>query len=80
MYELGERRPGYVCLRYNAQAFASAHNHGLADFESFFGGLEIVPPGVGQAEDWRPGATGLLPSAERVGQVLVGAGQLCGPA
>jgi hypothetical protein len=61
---------------YNAQAFASAYNHGLADFESFFDGMDIVPPGAGQAEDWRPGAAELLPSEDRAGQVLVGVGHL----
>jgi len=70
--ELGDR----AAEAYNEQAFAKAYNHEPADFESFFGGLEIVPPGVGQAEDWRPGATGLLPSDRRMGQVLVGVGKL----
>jgi O-methyltransferase involved in polyketide biosynthesis len=34
---------------------AQIYNHSIADFTSFFGDLELVPPGVADAREWRPG-------------------------
>jgi S-adenosyl methyltransferase len=33
----------------------AVHFHSAADFASFFGDLELVPPGVADARTWRPG-------------------------
>jgi O-methyltransferase involved in polyketide biosynthesis len=33
---------------------AQIYNHSIADFTSFFGPLELVPPGVVDAREWRP--------------------------
>jgi hypothetical protein len=63
---------------YNAEGFAVSHNHSPAEFASFFDGLEIVPPGLGQAQEWRAGWAELPRSPERDGQVLVGVGRTGG--
>lgn len=51
---------------------ARAYNHSVADFASFFGPLELVPPGVIDARQWHPGwaETSTLPP--RDGQSIVG--------
>jgi S-adenosyl methyltransferase len=56
---------------YSAGA-AQVYNHSVPDFASFFGPLELVPPGVVDAREWRPGwdQPGRLPP--RDGQVIVG--------
>ena len=33
---------------------ATWHNHSRADVESFFAGLDLVGPGVAEAQTWRP--------------------------
>lgn len=38
---------------------ATWHNHSREDMESFFAGLEVVPPGLALAHAWRGGMTGL---------------------
>ena len=40
---------------YNASGFAAMYNHTPADFASFFGDLEIVPPGLGDSRRILPG-------------------------
>jgi O-methyltransferase involved in polyketide biosynthesis len=47
---------------------AEVHNHGDSDVASFFGALEVVPPGVVEARLWRPGweVPSLSPRASRV--------------
>jgi hypothetical protein len=34
---------------------APIYSHSLPDIASFFGSLELVPPGVVSAREWRPG-------------------------
>jgi hypothetical protein len=63
---------------YNAEGFAVSHNHSPVEFASFFDGLEIVPPGLGQAQEWRAGWAEPPRSPERDGQVLVGVGRAGG--
>jgi hypothetical protein len=56
---------------YNA---ASLYSHSPEDFAGFFGGLDLLPPGVSEAATWRPGWP-QQPLPERTdGQVLVGVG------
>jgi hypothetical protein len=57
---------------YNAAGFATMYNHTSADFASFFGDLEIIPPGLGDARAIRPGWTELLPVQKRPSRVLGG--------
>ncbi len=51
---------------------AQVYNHSVPDFASFFGPLELVPPGVVDARDWRPGWEQAVHLAPRDGQVIVG--------
>jgi O-methyltransferase involved in polyketide biosynthesis len=37
-----------------SEGVAQIYNHSVADFTSFFGPLELVPPGVVDAREWRP--------------------------
>ncbi len=61
---------------YNAEGFAVSHNHSPAEFASFFHGLDVVPPGLGQAQEWRAGWEELPRSPERDGLILVGIGRV----
>jgi hypothetical protein len=48
------------------------HNHSVADFASFFGPLELVPPGVVDAREWRPDWEQAVHLPPRDGQAIVG--------
>jgi O-methyltransferase involved in polyketide biosynthesis len=48
------------------------HNHSVADFTSFFGDLDLVPPGVVDSREWHPGQDGPEHLPPRDGQVIVG--------
>ena len=48
------------------------HNHSVADFTSFFGDLELVPPGVVDSRVWHPGTDGPEQLPPRDGQVIAG--------
>jgi O-methyltransferase involved in polyketide biosynthesis len=52
------------------------HNHSVAEFASFFGDLDLVPPGVVDARAWRPGWEDPVQLAPRDGQVIVGVGRV----
>jgi len=49
-----------------------AYNHSVADFASFFGPLELVPPGVVDSREWRPDWEEPVRLPPRDGQVIVG--------
>jgi hypothetical protein len=57
---------------YNASGFATMYNHTPADFASFFDDLEIIPPGLGDARQVRPGWSELRPAPKRPDRVLAG--------
>jgi S-adenosyl methyltransferase len=57
---------------YNASGFATMYNHTSADFASFFGDLEIMPPGLGDARRIRPGWSEMTPAPKRPDRVLAG--------
>ena len=48
------------------------YNHSVPEFTSFFGSLELVPPGVVNAREWRPDWEQPVHLAPREGQVIVG--------
>jgi O-methyltransferase involved in polyketide biosynthesis len=48
------------------------YNHSVPEFASFFGALELVPPGVVDAREWRPDWEQPVHLAPRDGQVIVG--------
>jgi O-methyltransferase involved in polyketide biosynthesis len=51
---------------------AQVYNHSVPDFASFFGALELVPPGVVDAREWRPGWEQVVHLRSRDGQAIVG--------
>ena len=55
-----------------SEGAARAYNHPAAEFASFFGSLELVPPGVVDSRQWQPGwgQTAKLPP--RDGQTIAG--------
>jgi hypothetical protein len=53
---------------------ATIHNHTPEDVESFFAGLNLIPPGVCDARACMPGWATPAPFWDRAGQVLAGAG------
>jgi hypothetical protein len=57
---------------YNASGFATMYNHQSADFASFFGDLEIMPPGLGDARRIRPGWSELTSVPRRPDRILAG--------
>ena len=48
------------------------YNHSVPEFASFFGSLELVPPGVTDAREWRPDWEQPVHLPPRAGQVIVG--------
>ena len=48
------------------------YNHSSADFASFFGDLEIMPPGLGDARRIRPGWNELMSAPKRPDRILAG--------
>jgi O-methyltransferase involved in polyketide biosynthesis len=46
--------------------------HSPEDFATFFGPFELLPPGVGDAQTWRPGLTELPAPISREGWMAVG--------
>ena len=48
------------------------YNHSVAEFASFFGSLELVPPGVVDSREWRPDWEQPVHLPPRDGQVIVG--------
>ena len=53
---------------------ATIYNHTPGQVTSFFGGLELVPPGITDARAWMPGWATPAPFYDRAGQVLAGIG------
>jgi hypothetical protein len=51
---------------------ARVYNHSVPEFASFFGALELVPPGVVDAREWRPDWEQAVHLPPRDGQVIVG--------
>ena len=56
---------------YSAGA-ARVYNHSVPEFASFFGPLELVPPGVTDAREWRPDWEQAVHLRPRDGQAIVG--------
>jgi S-adenosyl methyltransferase len=56
----------------DAYTAASAYNHAPADIEGFFAGLELVPPGLVAAHNWRNGQSDAAAAPPDSVYVLVG--------
>jgi hypothetical protein len=48
------------------------YNHSVPEFASFFGPLELVPPGVVDAREWHPDWEQEVHLPPRDGQAIVG--------
>jgi len=61
-------------------AYTAAHlySHSRADIESFFGGLELIPPGVALANAWRGGMASVPSAARGSAYILAGVGRVRG--
>ena len=69
----GRRRRGVRGFgTYSSNGAATAYNHSVAEFASFFGELKLVPPGVVDAREWPPDGERSAPLPPRPGQSLVG--------
>jgi len=55
-----------------SSAATQVYNHSVPTFASFFGPLELVPPGVVDGREWRPGWEQPVHLPPREGQVIVG--------
>ena len=60
---------------YSAGA-ARVYNHSVAEFTSFFGSMELVPPEVVDAREWRPDWEQAVHLPPRDGQPIVGVGRV----
>lgn len=57
---------------YSAAGAAQAYDHSVPEFASFFGPLELVPPGLVDGREWRPDWEQPVHLPSRAGQVTVG--------
>jgi O-methyltransferase involved in polyketide biosynthesis len=55
---------------------ARLYSHSRADIESFFGGLELIPPGLALAHAWRGGMASVPSVAKGSAYVLAGVGRV----
>jgi O-methyltransferase involved in polyketide biosynthesis len=55
-----------------SSAVTQVYNHSVQDFTSFFGTLELVPPGVVDAREWLPGWKEPVRLPPRIGQTIAG--------
>jgi hypothetical protein len=69
---------GQFYQTYNASGFATMYNHTSADFASFFDDLEVIPPGLGDARQIRPGWSEFMPAPKRPDRVLAGIARVPG--
>jgi O-methyltransferase involved in polyketide biosynthesis len=53
-------------------------DHSVADFASFFGPLELVPPGMVDAREWHPDWEQAVHLPPHAGQVIVGVARRIG--
>jgi len=51
---------------------AQVYNHSVPEFASFFGPLELVPPGVVDAREWRPDWEQAVHLPPRDGEAIAG--------
>jgi hypothetical protein len=61
---------------YSASSGMQIYNHSVPDFTSFFGSLDLVPPGVTDARAWLPDWEQPVHLPPRPGQVIVGVGRV----
>ncbi len=75
------RGDGEVADRFNASYNAGIsgtrlYNHSVAEFASFFSGLEVIPPGFTDAQLWRAGWEDAAEPGDAPGRAFVGVGRV----
>jgi O-methyltransferase involved in polyketide biosynthesis len=75
------RGEGEVADRFNASynakiSGARLYNHSVAEFSSFFSGLEVIPPGFTDAQLWQAGWQDAAEPAQAPGRAFVGVGRV----
>jgi hypothetical protein len=53
-----------------SRSVAPVYTHSAEDFARFFGPLELIPPGAGDARQWQPGWEGPVTQGKREGHLL----------
>jgi O-methyltransferase involved in polyketide biosynthesis len=61
-----------------SKSVATVYNHSPADFATFFGPLQLVPPGAVDARQWRPGWEEAASLRKRDGHVMAAVAQVTG--
>jgi O-methyltransferase involved in polyketide biosynthesis len=61
---------------YNASGFAAMYNHSSAEFASFFDGMQIMPPGLGDTRRIRPGWSKFTAAPKRPDRIVAGIGRV----
>ena len=70
------RLDGDIALQFTGEYQAGAlHHHTREDVADFFNGLELAPPGIAEAREWRPGWAVLAAGSGRAGHILAGVGR-----
>lgn len=59
-----------------AARLARLYNHSVAEFASFFSGLEVIPPGFTDAQLWRAGWQDAAEPGDAPGRAFVGVGRV----
>jgi len=59
-------------IRLYSEGPSRLHQHSPEDFATFFGPLELVPPGIGDARTYRPGLAEVPAAPPRDGWMIVG--------
>jgi len=59
-----------------SDAVTRVYNHTPADFASFFGALDLVPPGAVDARQWQPSWEDAMNLKKREGHVMAGVAQV----
>jgi hypothetical protein len=55
---------------------AQGHNFSVSEFATLFDGMELVPPGLGEARQWHPGWPQLPTIPSRDGQAISGVARI----
>jgi hypothetical protein len=73
----GNGEEGERWLRtYSSIGPEQVRNYSVEEIAGLFCGADLVPPGVVDARQWRPGQTDLPRFPDRVGQAMVGVGRI----
>jgi len=70
------RLDGDIAQQFTGEYQAGAlHHHTREDVADFFNGVELAPPGITEAREWRPGWAVPAAGSGRAGHILAGVGR-----